>query len=344
MSKNKKILFSSMMAIAILIFFSTWLAGRLLAATISKEFVTQKLGALTGYSVVIDGPLHWHSIMRPGLRIEKITFSDARSATIVLQKVNITINLLPLLKKQVALDFDFQQWQQNQLHFSKGTTHLDFRKGLLTLSRFKAKFYQGGITGNAKINLNATPPTFKIILDASQVEMADLLNDIANTATLSGKMSMQAALNSQGKDAKTFISHLSGNISLLVNQGKLNTIHLSTAIPSMTPSEKNTADVFETLTIKSILTQGVAKTTIQLNAKNYRAEGTGKININKQTLNLVLNASYLRSQKTKNIALPIHISGQIAAPRVNVDLAKPLAQLFNANSEKIAHKLQQLFR
>lgn len=343
MTTSKKI-FIACFCIIILLLVSVFIIGRILTANISKEFIVKNLETITGYNVNISGPLHWHYTLRPSLSVDKIVFTAQNKTIIQLDEANIGIALLPLLQKHVAVDFHFQQWQQNQVHFSQGVAHLSYQNNILTLTDFDAAFYQGHIHGNAIIDLNGTAPLLKIKLNVSQTEIEGLLQDIANTPAISGKMDLHASLKSMGSDANSFIKNLNGEISILVKNGKLNTIHLGSVLPDLNSiSAKKQADFFESLQIKNAIKNGIAETTIDLLAKSYKAQGNGQINLNNKNLNLKLNAYYTQARETKYIAVPIYIRGTIASPKLSVDLATPINQYLNKNKDKIVEKLHKFF-
>lgn len=314
--------------------------GKILTTNISKQFIIQKLEATTGYQVSIEGDLDWHYTLRPNVEIKKIIFHAQNKTVIQFEHANIGIALLPLLQKRFSISFHFKTWQQNQLHFENGAAHLTYENNLLTLSDFNADFYQGQISGHALINLNNDTPTFQMSLKTTQTQIASLLKDIANTASVSGKMELQANLKSAGSDANQFIQNLNGNINITVKEGKLNTIHFGNVISYVTSNiDKQQADFFNTLSIHDVVVNGVGNSQIDLLAKSYMATGKGSINFNTQALNIHLNAYYIQSQKTKNIAIPVTITGLIASPNVSVDLSKPLGALLKNNEEKIKNKL-----
>jgi uncharacterized protein involved in outer membrane biogenesis len=344
MSSSKKMLFMSCISLVLFLLIFIVAMGKILTANLTKQFIAQKLEATTGYHVTIEGDLDWHYTLHPNVSIEKITFTSQATTIIQLEHANISVALLPLLQKRFAVCFRFQQWQQNQLNFSNGEAYLTYENNLLTLSDFNADFYQGHINGKAIVDLNDTIPSFQISLQTSQAEMAGLLNDIANTASVSGKMDMQADLKSVGSDTADFIHNLNGNINIIVKNGQLNTIHLADVISSITSnSQKKQADFFDTLKIQNAVVNGVANSTITLLAKSYKSTGRGNIDFNTQSLNLKLDAYYTQSQQTKNIAIPIHIQGAIAAPSVSIDLATPISQLLNANKGNLINRLHKLF-
>ena len=328
MSKSKKVCFKVILCIAILFSVTYWITEKAITANISKAAITQKLEAVTGYHVDINGDLHWHYSLRPSVDLDKITFTSEAHEIISFKNAHISLALLPLLHKKFLFDIDFQAWQQNQLHFSNGSAHIKFENNVLNITRFQSTFYQGKMSGQARVDLNHSIPKFDITLKTTQTEIADLLTDIAQTSSVSGKMDASATLISQGKTAKEFIENLDGTIALLVKNGELKTIRL------------DQIKVFDTLQIDAPLKNGIANTTIHLLAKNFRAEGKGTVNLIDERLNIHLNGYYTRSVETKEIALPMDIIGPIASPSVSVDISQPINQLLNTKRGRLGDRLK----
>lgn len=342
MSKSKKILLSVIISMLVLFCASYWAVERFISTNISKTLIAQKLEEATGYHVVINGDLHWHYSLRPSLDLDKVTFfTTENKAAIFIKNPHISMALLPLLRKLVAVDFSFQELQQDQLHFSKGSSHLEYKDNQVNLTNFESVFYEGKIEGKAHIDLTNTTPKFNMTLSVSQTELGSLLKDIAQSVSVSGKMNANTTLTSEGVNAEQFIKNLNGQLSAQITNGKLHTIHLGKVIPDL-PVEG--ADFFDTLNITTPIKDGIAITTISLLAKNYHAEGGGQINFNNQTLNIKLNAYYTRSQQTKNIAIPITLSEAIASPDISVDLGKPLTQLLSDNGIKLKNNISLLIK
>ncbi len=343
MSKIKKIMFTTCISLVLLLPILVYCAEKILSTRVTKDIMVQKIQEATGYNVEITGDLLWHYTIKPQLDIEKITFSQQGKTIIQLSKVSIGIALLPLLQQGIAVSIHFQQWQQNQLLFSNGSAHLSYENNILTLTNFHADFYQGQIKGNALINLDEKIPRFDIHLNTIQTDISDLLDDLTDHQSISGKMDMQANLSSIGTNTQDFIKNLNGNVDAIIKNGKLNTIDIGSVIPYIaSATNKKQYDFFDSLALNNVVTAGIANTKIALLATSYHANGKGKINLNTQHINIKLDAYYTQSQETKNIAIPIHIDGILASPSIGIDLATPLNQLLTTNKNQINKKLNQL--
>ncbi len=375
MSKFKKISIGLLISFIVLFLVGYILLDRAATANLPKQLIIEKLETLTGNDVTIRGELHWHFSLHPSVVIEEITLTSDDEQIITLKNVNLKIQLSSLFEKpplleslqidqlsyknknaQISLltavkikkpaeysaEISFQQWQQNQLRFSNGQSHVEIKNNTFILSKFSADFYQGNIQGNAKIDFNNSSPKIDITLNANQAEISGILSDIAHSAYVSGKMDVTADFSSQGKNSSEFIENLNGKTSILVKNGKLNTIHLDQLMPVLVSSPPKDIDVFSTLQADALIINGTADTTLKLLAKNYRSQGTGKINLIKQTLNLHFDSYYTRSEKTKEIAIPAEISGPIDSPEISVDISQPLNQFFKSDRKSLSEKIKKL--
>ncbi len=382
MSKFKKASIGLLVSFIVLFLVGYELLDRAATANLSEKFIIEKLETLTGNDVTIKGKLHWHYSFHPSVIIDKIILTSDDEQTIIIESVNLKMQLRSAFNKppffeslhidrlsyknkknqfslleniniknhssksednsKYSADIYFQQWQQNQLHFSKGRSYVEFKNNVLFLSKFEAEFYQGNIQGNAKIDFNNSAPKIDITLTATQAEMSGILSDIVRNAYISGKMDITANFSSQGKNSKEFIEHLNGKTSILVKNGKLNTIHLDQLIPALVSSPQKNIGVFNTLQMDSLITDGIANTTLNLSAKNYRSQGKGKIDLIKQSLNLHFDSYYTRSEKTKEIAIPAKVSGPINSPEISVDISQPLNQFLKTDGKSLAEKIKKL--
>jgi len=342
MKNSKRTIACLIVGLVILALGAQWLLGRIANRNISKSIVIEQLEKVTGYHVTIQGPLHWHFSLQPSIGIEKIIFSsdkEGKEKIIVVDSASLRLHLLAIFHpagNTEAADFSFEHWQQNQINFSSGSTHIDYKNQQLIFSKFSAQFYQGHVNGDAHIDLSTVTPKITISLEASQVEISDLLSDIVHNALVSGKAQLNADLTSQGKNAAEFIEHLSGKFTLQAKNGRLNAIHLD-------PSQKS-IDAFDALTINATVENGIATTTSKIMAKNYHSNGKGTINLIAQTLNLHFDTYYDRSKNTKEIAIPAEITGPIASPTIVIDLSQSIQQFLSTNRQKFQDKIHRFLR
>lgn len=338
MSFSKKY-FLKVAFISILVFFLIiYFLGKMLTSSLSKPYIEKKLEQATGYKVNIQGDLHWYYTLEPKLMIEKIRFISDKKTSIELKNATISLALMPLLKKSFDVHISFQEWQQNQLHFSNGKAHIIYNDQQLQLNQFHSEFYQGKIEGQALVNLSSKIPSFDIKASTSNTEIQNLLQDLTHSGSLSGKMNLDTHLTSSGTNPEEWIQHLNGDLNINVKNGELNNIHLNQFIDSQSLNHEKQADLFDTLIIKNKITNGLAKSDISLQAKKYTVKGGGDINFSQQTLYLNLNAYYTGSEQSKNIPIPISIKGLIAHPNISLDIVSPIQQYLENNEPKLKRR------
>lgn len=304
----------------------TYSVGKRLTHTFTPSWITEKLSTITGYDVSIQGPVNWQYIFTPHVSIENIRFQSQGETLIELDHITIHPDLFSLLQKKVTMAVTFQHWRQHRLNFYQGSAHIQYDKDTLILKNIDTHGYQGQLSGQATVNLRNTPPEFDITLRLTHANMEDFLRDIANTNILRGEMDGNIRLHSKGKNTTEFIQSLSGNINIHAIKGQV--------------EEKKNA--FDQLNINSHITDGVAHSDINVRAKNYHADGEGSINLLTKVLNLKLNAHYTHSKKTKNTGIPIYITGTLASPQVEIDLATPLSQLLHTDKNKLLQRLHNI--
>ena len=130
---------------------------------------------------------------------------------------------------------------------------------------------------------------------------------------------------------------------MVIKDGKLVALDLGgdiARIIAMTQGNNNDSlDAFEQLAIGSNITNGNAKLDANLKAENYSAKGQGNIDLVQQTIDLSLKAYYTQSKQTRDIAIPVDISGTLANPAVKVDTNSVINQALQAKGSESLNEL-----
>jgi len=326
MRKALKIIATISIACVLIMSVISYTIGKRLSHTCTPSWITEKLSTITGYDVSIEGPMAWEYIFTPHVSIEKIAFKSQGETLIELEHVTLHPNFFALLQKKTNIAIKFQHWRQHRLNFYEGSAQIQYDKDTLILKHIDTQCYQGQLSGEATVNLHNTLPEFEIKLKLTHAKIEDFLGDIANTHILTGEMDANVRLHSMGKNTTEFLQSLSGNIHIDVMNGQLK-------------EQKNT---FDQLEVNTQISDGIAHNHFKLLAKNYYANGEGSINLITEALDLQVKAYYTHSKKTKNTSIPIHITGTLASPQVDIDLATPLSQLLHTDKNKLLQRLHHI--
>lgn len=219
-------------------------------------------------------------------------------------------------------NFNVDKWQADQLQLSKLATTITLDKSIITLDPIKADFYKGRFSGNALINMQQQIPSYSINAKLSNTQIDGIINDLSGKQYFSGKANVNAKLQSKGVDETAFLQNLNGKTSMTVKNGKLISLDFgkdfSNVINTVQGKKSQTFDAFDQLKINSNIKQGKAKINAALTAPNYKANGKGNVNLVKQTINLSLEAYYTQSKQTRDIAIPITLTGPLENPTITV--------------------------
>ena len=223
--------------------------------------------------------------------------------------------------------------------------------GLIMFSPVSADIYQGQYQGN--IGLNAQGDTLKLSLNETlkNVQLGALLADLSGNDFISGIASLEIKLTADGTTAQNIKRTLNGQGQFSLKNGKLKGIGIADAIakknnPQATKLKQSDALVatdFANLSGSVLITDGVVHNqNLQLLSPLLRVAGEGVINLTKEKVNYNLNATVMDidkeiNKKLKNLvglAIPVVISGDLASPKVTVDLASLIEQNAKIQAKK----------
>jgi len=327
MTVLKKILIGLVVTF-VLFFFMT---GFIFTPEFLKPIIQEKMETLTGYQLRLDGNLSWHYFPHFGVNAERLSLELPKKSILTLENITLGLEFLPLLHKEfkpthVSID-------QASYQFPHGGM-IKFNHIYMTLHTFTAELYQGSVNIEGSVNFQPSLQ-FDINSTVSNTALAPLLQDLTGKPYASGTLSGNSHLTGQS------LATLSGDANATIAQGELQFPHLNAItrqamlLIGQPLSQKNAISLFDQITAKATINQGIANITGDLSAKNYRAHGTGSTNLNDLSIDMMIDAYYQQN----NTAIPIRIRGPIANPKVDVQLSKVLGN----DLSTLADHLQQLF-
>jgi AsmA protein len=240
--------------------------------------------------------------------------------------------------------------------------HTELQKGVLALAPITAAFYQGNVTGNAKVNLNNPEPQITANINLANMQAEPLMTDLAssNKIKLAGAGNVDVQITTSGSgDALT--KNLNGNLKLSFNNGVIKGVDigylidkaLSFARKQTVPTNDTNQTPFGTLTATAVIHNGlVTNDDLKMDSPRFETTGKGRINLVSQQIHYQLQAQVKKAANDHNelanmygLPLPISIAGDLSSPTVALDtdaLMKALAQqqIQKAKSE-IQAKVQE---
>lgn len=237
--------------------------------------------------------------------------------------------------------------QYGKLNLSNFYTEISSQNGTTQFLPFGANLYNGIFQGKITINLQNPTPQLSINERFNDIQVEDLLKDLAVTGKvqLTGKANLITALQTQGLTSQSLISNLNGKVNFAIDNGTIKNINIAQQIyGAINHILKSNADsptaqtAFSTLTGTIQIHNGVAENKdLVLQSPSLQVNGSGTINLVQQTINYILKATALGSPFGQDIldfqqkiggSFPIKISGNLSSPSVRTDYTDVASNIF----------------
>ncbi|MEO8401949.1 MAG: AsmA family protein [Gammaproteobacteria bacterium] len=228
----------------------------------------------------------------------------------------------------------------------KVKTH--FQNGVLDLAPISANLYQGTLTAQAKVLLNAAAPAISLQAKLTNVQAEPLMQDLAGEQKikLAGVANFETQITTNGAEEKTIVKNLNGTAQFNFTNGAILGLDLGYLVDSAaqlvkqhsTSATNNDRTNFGTLTGTAVIQDGViTNNDLAADSPRFTTNGKGTINLVNQTIDYALLTTVKQraaDQKDNamnlyGIALPVLITGQLVSPSIRLDsgaIAKAAAQ------------------
>ena len=245
------------------------------------------------------------------------------------------------------------QWAFGSLRLNKLRIKFNAEDSVININPFLTDFYDGKAQGQARIDLQNKTPVFTLKANLVGTQLAKLLKDVTRKEYASGTIMAELDIKGKGLNTDEILNSLDGSIKGTINSGELKfadlnkTITTALTLINQKQLDKKTLSVFDSIKAEVNFDDGIADLQLNLLAPSYKATGKGEIDLLKQTINLLIKAYYTKSNKTKDVSIPINVSGAITNPKVSVDASSSLLNSVlsdgSKNLENIKSSLKNLF-
>lgn len=212
-------------------------------------------------------------------------------------------------------------------------------EGKLTLDPLSAQLFGGQFQGSARVDFNQQPPAVVLTPELSGIHVDQLVSLLTGQSPVDGEGEFSMDLSFRGLSAEQMLGSLDGSGNFAVARGVLQGVDLQALIDEELTSDNlgNIARVFggetqfQTLSGGLRIEDGVLELpSMDLAAAGYAATGQGRIDLGAGQVDYAL-ALDLGEELTQKLPgalrratdgrIPLSISGELAAPKVRVDLA-----------------------
>ncbi|WP_170400536.1 AsmA family protein [Ruegeria arenilitoris] len=198
------------------------------------------------------------------------------------------------------------------------TLSLDRSRAVLRMA--PATLFAGQVTGQVVAN-NRNGLSVGGKLNAQGIDLQQALSTLAGIDRLTGSGSGDFEFLGVGQTEDQIMRSLSGKGSLNVGQGVISGFDLDRLMGRGKDAGGTT--VFNSLTASFNIDQGIlTNNDLLMSLDNFRADGTGQVNIGARTIDYLFTPVALRANSGQGLAVPVRIVGPWSDPSIKPDLSK----------------------
>ncbi len=239
----------------------------------------------------------------------------------------------------------------HKMNLNKVEVQIRAEDGVLRIDPLTAKLYKGTIRNTTRIDVRSETPKVTSNNTINSVFIEPLLDDLFNKKLASGSGGIEAKLDFQGLSSQEILRSLSGNLSLLFENGAVKGVDISGLIRSASAllkgqqperTEKQSTD-FSLFKASADLKNGsIRKSALELLSPLFSVKGQGQVNLLQKALNydLMVHIPEDISEKHAELAnlsgksIPMTITGSLDNPDYTLDLKSVLQDRLRKEGEK----------
>ena len=203
---------------------------------------------------------------------------------------------------------------------TKGVFALD--NGALALKPITTALVGSAVTGNIGVDTRAEPVSVSVDIKAPQLDLGELLREVADLDKLRGAGAVDISLRGTGGSVAEIMSSLNGHSRLLMNEGEMKNDFLGT-ISGLTQTLGEVFGKKEWILVECIasdfdISKGVATSRINvINTELLLITTDGKVDLGQEKPDLKV------TPRPKGIdlslAVPVNVGGSLASPTFSPD-------------------------
>lgn len=229
---------------------------------------------------------------------------------------------------------------------------IDAKAGLLKTQQSIKHLLEGRYSGQTVINVKGRTPSLALNEKLNGVQIAPLLKAMNDSDRINGKINASIRLKGYGNTSKAIKSSLNGALSFNLTDSIIKGFNIQKMIDSvktlvkgkpLPPANQNDQTVFSKISGSATVSNGIVKND-DLIAASSRVDVTGKglINLRTDQIDYKIRAAATKrgqKDKVKGIPLIIKISGPLAKPSYQLDIAAMALEKNKAKIDKVKTKL-----
>lgn len=198
--------------------------------------------------------------------------------------------------------------------------------------------YEGGFSGQFVMN-NRNGLSVGGDLTARGIEAKALLADLTGTEQLSGKADAEIDFLGVGQSVDEIIASLRGKGAFSFGRGVIAGIDLDRIMRGGAIGGGTT--IFDSLAATWDIASGtIDNDDLALELAALRADGDGKVNLYKRSIDYTFTPRFLEARDGKGIAIPVQIKGDWSNPRISADLEKAIDLNFAEEKKRVEDEVK----
>lgn len=226
-------------------------------------------------------------------------------------------------------------------------------KGKLTINPLKADIFKAQVLVNAGLDVRGKTPKYSVKTNTKNLPIGEVLMAFADSDKLSGTGTMKANITTAGERVSEFKKNLNGTAYVDLKDGAIKGFNLAQSIreaqaklsgKTLAKSDATPQTDFSSLVADVSIKKGVVKTNkLSAQAPFMRVNGSGTVNLPKESLNYLVKTKIVASDKGQGSAdfkdldgltIPVKLKGALTSPSISLDLESLVSQKAQAEIEK----------
>jgi len=244
------------------------------------------------------------------------------------------------------------------LHMQNVEIAVKAQDGLVGLKPLTLDLYEGRVEASVAVDVRSQLPKYGFDNSISGVQAGLLLKDFTGEQRISGRLDASANITTSGEWVSELKRNSNGTLKLAFADGALHGFNIRQSIDSARaklrgealPPPQTLKTDFSALSLSGEIRNGIfSSDDLDLHAPLLRAGGKGRANLNKETIDYLIEAKLVGSvegQQGKSadelagLAIPVQIKGPFSDPKIDVLLDEMLKARAGAEKERLKAEIE----
>ncbi len=244
-----------------------------------------------------------------------------------------------LSRVDLKADIDVKELILKTFSMSNLKTKVELEKGVLQLKPFSATLFKGNLKGDLQVNAIKNGINVASNINVKNLDIKNLIKQFGLKKELQGLVNVDWQLKGQGQTLSSILATLDGPVSILMNEGKIETGFIqslgadmfTSVLGFLTPfGEDIPYNALNCAATRLEFEKGIGSIKVLLvDLPKMTAAGVGKVNLKNETLDIIVKPSPKKGIGTKdlgkinlsfsNLTKAFKVQGKMTNPEVKID-------------------------